>query len=153
MQFRAKASLSNSLLNLCLILFSSANAILWLYTTFEMHGRRAHFFGRYAILFLLVALFSFVGDQFVVWEIDEESLRQLSFGFKTKEFQCVNIVRVGLVNYEQPESSGLVIEYLPPGAHPTCWRPLKINPVKREEFISALQRFAKKATFDLDAKV
>jgi len=78
------------------------------------------------------------------------ALRERWFGFKAKEFAWEYVIRVGLVDYQNPDSCAIEIEYVPAGATRACWLAQKVNPQERARFIAALQRFATRATFDVE---
>jgi hypothetical protein len=113
--------------------------------TLGLFSARCYGFG--ALIWLLVSLIVFVRQNFIYWELDSTSLRQLWFWKKTA-IHWQEVTRIGLMNYKRPASSGLEIDYIHAG--PMTERGTMLaNPVGREQFIAALRQFAANATFDV----
>lgn len=110
----------------------------------------SHFLARSSLNFMLLGLIFAFDRVFTVWEVCPSALRERRFGFKTKEIAWEYVIRVGLVDYQKPDSCAIEIEYVPAGATRACWLAQKVNPQERERFIAALQRFATRTTFDVE---
>jgi len=145
MKFRLKWRLRA----LCLQIPAAASALVWATGRNLLTGHLIHIFGQIAFNLLLMGVILGSGRAFTIWEMDSTALRECWFGFKAKEFVWGNIIRVGLTNYERPNSCEIQIEYTPFSAARTCWRAVTVNPAQRDQFIAAMRQFAKTATFDV----
>lgn len=128
---------------------AGAIALVWLSGRNRFSYSTSHFLAGSTLNCVLLGLIFAFDRVFTVWEVCPSALRERWFGFKTKEFAWEYVIRVGLADYESPDSCAIEIEYVPAGATRACWRAQKVNPEERERFIAALQRFATRATFDL----
>jgi len=81
------------------------------------------------------------------WELNTSCIRHRWF-WKKNEIAWQNVTRVGYMNYKRPSSCGLEIDYILPG--PLIERrSMLADPLDREQFITALRRFAPHAVFDV----
>ena len=123
-----------------------------LYALFWLRERHSYFphpflYGLCTIFLTIAALYWFFSTNFMYWELDKSCIRHRWF-WKKKEIALQNVTRVGYMNYKRPSSCGLEIDYILPGPMIER-RNMLVDPLDREQFITALRQFAPQAIFDV----
>jgi len=93
-----------------------------------------------AIVYILVALFLALRRYSVYWEVNSDCLRARSF-WTVKEVAWVEVTHVGSFPKNSPSSDTFAVDYIR--------GQIVADPEDRQQFISALRRFAPQAEFEV----